>query len=290
MIACIVALAVSAIGAGPHPPSTPSLSAGTIFAKARVAMYLRQYPRYVAYIIDIQATAYGKHYHEGYRAYLRTHDNALVVKSTPVYTTNQPVNPYGFSFFGIDKEGKPSDHIEPPFGVPWMSAVYDFDLARPPAPKSGETPAPEVDEARVLGHVEVSGGDYDVSLLGRETDDGVDVYHLALQPLRDPDRNRIRELWVDAKTFDVRKLITYGIFSKGPPSSVPWTVTFIQLQGHWFIRQETTSATLSTPGHLFGGSTQYQGINYTFGLYEYPGLISDLEFIPFGVATDAVQQ
>ena len=129
-----------------------------------------------------------------------------------------------------------------------------------------------------------------MSLLGRETDDGVDVYHLALQPLRDPDRNRIRELWVDAKSFDVRKLITYGIFSKGPPSSVPWTVTFIQLQGHWFIRQETTSATLSTPGHLFGGSTQYQGINYTFGLYEYPGLISDLEFIPFGVATDAVQQ
>ena len=288
MIACIVALAVA--GAGARPPSTPSLSAGTIFAKARVAMYLREYPRYVAYIIDIQATAYGKHYHEGYRAMLRTHDNALVVKSTPVYTTNLPVNPYGFSFFGIDKLGKPRDHIEPPFGVPWMSATYDFDLARPPAPKIGETPNPDTEEARVMGRIEVTGGDYDVSLLGKEKDDGVDAYHLALAPLRDPERNRLRELWVDAKTFDVRKLITYGIFPKGPPASVPWTVRFIQLQGHWFIRQETTTATLSTPGHLFGGSTEYQNINYTFGLYEYPRLISDLEFIPFGVSTDAVQQ
>jgi len=287
----MIAFIVAAVVAGAAPPSTPSLSAGTIFAKARVAMYLRQYPRYVAYIIDIQSTAFGKHYHEGYRAMLRTHDNALVVKSTPVYTTNQPVSPYGFSFFGIDKEGKPQDHIEPPFGIPWMSAVYDFGLARPPSPKiGGEKQNPDTEEARVMGRIDVTGGDYDVSLLGRENDDGADVYHLALRPLRDPDRNRLREMWVDAKTFDVRKLITYGIFSSGPPSTVPWTVTFIQLQGHWFIRQETTTATLNSPGHLFGGSTAYQGVNYTFGLYEYPQLISDLEFIPFGVATDAVQQ
>src|SRR5438132_4247422 len=75
MVASIVALALAAAPPNAAAPSNagPSLSAGTIFAKARVAMYLRSYPHYVAYIIDIQSTAYGKHYHEGYRAMLRTH-------------------------------------------------------------------------------------------------------------------------------------------------------------------------------------------------------------------------
>ena len=285
MIACAVALALAV--ASPTP--SPQLTAGTIFARARLAMYLRTYPRYVAYIIDIQSTAFGKHYHEGYRAMLRTHDNALTVKSTPIYTTNQPVNPYGFSFFGLYREGKPEDHIDPPFGYPLMSAVYDFDLALPPTPRPpGAHPSESAEP--VIGQIAVMGGDYDVTLDGKEVLDGFDVYHLSLTPRKDPQSNRLRELWVDAKTFDVRKLVTMGIFARGPATTVPWTVTFIQLQGHWFIRQETTTATLRSPGHLFGGSTEYQGINYTFGAYEYPGLILDLEFLELGHPTDAIQE
>jgi hypothetical protein len=285
MIACAVALAIAVA----TPTPSPQLSAGTIFARARLAMFLRSYPRYVAYIVDIQSTAYGKHYHEGYRAMLRPHDNALTVKSSPIYSTNQPDNPYGFSFFGLNREGKPEDHIEPPFGYPLMSAIFDFDLARsptarPPGAEPIESPAP------VIGQIAVTGGDYNVTLAGNELLDGFDVYHLTLVPLKDPDQNRIRDLWVDVKTFDVRKLVTMGIFEKGPPTTVPWTVTFIQLQGHWFIRQEVTTATLRTPGHLFGGSTEYRGINYTFGAYEYPAFIPDLEFIELGNPTDAIQE
>lgn len=279
---------------GVSPATSPgaTLTAGKIFANARVAMYLRSYPRFVTYIIDIQATAYGKHYHEGYRAMLRTHDGALAVKRTPLYSTNQPVNPYGFSFFGLNKEGSPEDHIEPPFGVPIISAVYDFGLARPPPLRRGAEASPGPDEFAppVLGRISVSGADYDVTLLGEETEDGHDVYHLSLTPLDDPNRNRVRELWVDTHTFDVWKLVTHGIFIGGPPADVDWTVTFIQLQGHWFIRQETTTATLATNGHLFGGATRYEGINYTLGAYSYPGLISDLEFIETQFETDAVQQ
>ena len=102
----------------------------------------------------------------------------------------------------------------------------------------------------------------------------------------------MRELWVDASSFEVRKLVSQGIFEKGPPTTVPWTVTFIELHGHWFIRQEVTTATLSTPGHLFGGGATYHGINYTFGDYEYPGLISDLEFssVDYDQPSDAIQE
>ena len=295
-ISLLLALAPAspAPAASAAPAGTSTLSARTIFDKARLAMYLRTYPRYLAYIIDIQSTAYGKHYHEGYRAMLRTYDGALVVKNAPLYSSNQPPNPYGFSFFGLDPVGKPSDHIPPPFGVPWMSATYDFDLSRGPQPRhyGSEPPAPGATEPPpVLGQINVTSSDYDVTLLGREIDDGADVYHLALRPLDNPERNRVRELWVDASSFEVRKLVTQGIFEKGPPTTVPWTVTFMELHGHWLIRQEVTTATLAGPAQLFGGPV-YHGIDYTFGAYAYPGLISDLEFstIDYDQPTNAIQE
>ena len=276
---------------GPPPAATRGLSAATIFAKSRLAMYLRTYPRYVAYVIDVQAnTNYGKHYHEGFRALLRTHDGALTVHSTPIYTSNQPPHPYGFSFFGINPEGKPRDHIDPPFGVPLMSATFDFDLARGPTPKHYGGEVPPEEQAPIIGRIAVYGADYDVTLLGEDTIDGAPVYHLALRPRDDPDRNRVREVWVDERTFDVRKLVTDGIFEKGPPTTVPWTVTFIDLHGWWFIRTETTGATLRGPSHFLSPATEYEGITYTFGRYEYPGLISDLEFTDFDLATNAVQE
>lgn len=273
------------------PAATRGLSATTIFAKARLAMYLRNYPRYVAYVVDVQAdTNYGKRYHEGFRELLRTHDGALAVHSTPLYTSNEPPHPYGFSFFGINPEGKPRDHIEPPFGVPLMSAVYDFDLARGPTPKHYGGEVPPEEQPPIIGRIAVSGADYDVTLLGEETIDDNPVYHLSLTPRDDPERNRVRELWVDEKTFEVRKLVSDGIFDEGPATTVPWTVTFIDLHGWWFIRTETTTATLHGPNHFVFGGTTYEGVNYTFGRYEYPGLISDYEFLHFGPTTQAVQE
>lgn len=276
---------------GTPPPATKGLSASTIFAKARLEMYLRSYPRYVAYVVDIQAnTNYGKRFHEGFRELLRTHDGALAVHSVPIYTSNAPPNPYGFSFFGINPEGNPRDHIDPPFGVPLMSAIYDFDLARGPTPKhyGGDVPAEE--QPPIIGRIAVSAADYDVTLLGEDSIDGNPVYHLSLTPRDDPERNRVRELWVDERSYDVRKLVTDGIFDEGPATTVPWTVTFIDLHGWWFIRTESTTATTQGPRHFIFGGTSYEGVNYTFGRYEYPGLISDYEFLHFGPATQAVQE
>src|SRR5579863_2012048 len=272
------------------PATSSTLSAAVIFAKARTAMYLRTYPRYVAYIIDVQSNALGKHYHEGYRALLRTHDDALVVHKTPIYTSNAPPNPYGFSFFGINPEGRPADHIDPPFGVPLMSATYDFDLARGPTPRYRGDDASQGDLPPVIGTVKVTAADYAVTLVGIENLDGAQVYHLHLQALEDPEHNRVRELWVDTQMFDVRKLVTQGIFESGPPASAMWTVNFIQLHGHWFIRTESTPQTLRAAGHLFSRGTAYQGVNYTFGAYEYPGFIPDLEFLDFDLVTDAIQE
>jgi hypothetical protein len=288
MLACVLAVALSIA----QPSPGPSLTPGKILANTRLAMFLRDYPRYLTYIIDIQSDAYGRHYHEGYRALLRTVDGSLVVKRTPIYSSNKPINPYGFSFFGLNKVGNPADHIEPPFGVPLMSATYDFGLARAPATRmsnAAEAAAEELSQVPVIGRINVTAGDYDAVLIGEETLDDHPVYHLGLTPLRDSDQNRLRELWVDKETFDVWKLVTEGIFPGGPAASVSWTVNFIHLHGHWLIRTESTSATLTSHPHLFGGQTQYKGVNYTFGAYGFPDYVSDLEFLGTEMDTDAVQ-
>jgi hypothetical protein len=315
-VASLLAIADPTPSAGPSPTPTPMviilppepaataattapvdefgapLSAVKIFENARLAMYLRTYPRYITYVIDVQSNAFGKHYHEGYRAMMRTYDNALTVKQTPVYTSNQAPAPYGFSFFGLFKTGKPSDHIDPPFGVPLMSATYDFGLAESPVSRANLGPreaAIAILNAPILGHVAVSGADYDVEFAGQENLDGFEAYHLTLRPLHDPDQFRLRDLWVDEQTFNVRKLVTHGIFPGGPAASATWTVTFIELHGSWYIRTESTDATLRWGRRLVYAGTEYHGVDYTFGDYAYPDLISTLEFSepPFG--TDAIQ-
>lgn len=288
-------------GTAPTPAGLPVDAAGDlltpskIFENARLAMYLRTYPRYLSYVIDIQSIAYGKHYHEGYRAFLRTYDGALAVKQTPIYTTNQTSDAYGFSFFGLYRTGKPENHIEPPFGVPLMSATYDFGLAQAPLSRANLGPREAAIEAimgtppPVLGHVTVTGGDYDISLVGTESLEGQPVYHLAMHPRSNPSAHRLRELWVDTRSFVVRKLVTQGIFAGGPPAQANWTVGFVELHGYWLIRTETTAATMRAFGHLFGHATVYHGVSYTFGDYAYPGLISDLEFDAPQAGSDAMQ-
>jgi hypothetical protein len=286
----------------PTPLSSPTagvdqfgapLSPQKIYENARLAAYLRTYPRYLTYVIDVQSTAYSTHYHEGYRALLRTQDDALTVKQQPIYTTNKAPAPYGFTFFGLHKTGKPQDHIDPPFGVPLISATYDFGLAEAPVSRGDLGPREEAIQSLlgvpVIGHVAVSGADYAISLVGQESLDGVDVYHLKMRPLHQPDQYRLRELWVDARTFDVRKLVTQGIFPGGPAAHAMWTVAFIELHGWWFIRTESTPQTLRWGRKMFSPGTEYHGITYTFGDYAYPDLISTLEFSVPQISTNAIQ-
>jgi hypothetical protein len=119
---------------------------------------------------------------------------------------------------------------------------------------------------------------------------GYNAYHLKLTPLFEPNVNRLRELWVDTQTFNVLQLVTQGIFQNNVATNALWTVTFIDLHGYWLIRTESTAATLTTGGNIIGGSTTYQGINYTFGAYAYPSYISELEFAEPPIHTDAIQE
>jgi hypothetical protein len=65
------------------------------------------------------------------------------------------------------------------------------------------SPLPEVSQPPLIGAVTVS-HDYDYRVT-RTTRDG-DTWHLTLVPRRDEARNRIDDLWVDATTYEIRRM------------------------------------------------------------------------------------
>jgi hypothetical protein len=73
---------------------------------------------------------------------------------------------------------------------------------------------------------------------------GIDVYHLALTPLRDPDRYRLRELWISTSTYDVIQARVHGNFADRPASTIPWLITFSAIDGATYIASESTEAPL----------------------------------------------
>lgn len=97
------------------------------------------------------------------------------------------------------------------------------------------TPEPTLPAGlKTIGSVVAIGeSDYNVPKMTVEGD----MLHLVLQPRRDPERNVLRELWVDKKTFVVRKIVAHDrLFAEGDGVyPVKFTYTLGYLDGYVVI-------------------------------------------------------
>lgn len=109
--------------------------------------------------------------------------------------------------------------IEP--GPP-TADVFEPAPLRTHPPDFVPTPEPTPD-LRVLVTVKARALDYRVVSVDREGDE----LHLKVEPRHDPMRNRLRELWVDAKTLELHKLIATDIlFILGTKDQYPMLFTY----------------------------------------------------------------
>jgi hypothetical protein len=133
-------------------------------------------------------------------------------------------------------------------------------------------PTPEASLPPVIVTVRARGEfDYRVTDVEREGDE----LHLKLQPRREPDRNRLRELWVDAKTLDLRKLVaTDKLFVEhGPVYPVLFTVTFEMFH--------TIPVITHIHGVVYGGyDGDGQVVDYDFTNLKFPLQLPDWYFNP----------
>jgi hypothetical protein len=292
------ATALDAFGDFAEVPDSPptgaagAMSGQSVFDRSRDVLRTLRYPSFISFIVHVRSTIGGKPFIESFRSIVRSQDDVVLTHKIPIESTSKPDNPYGTSFaiLGMRFETHSQGHQEEPFGVPQISPLYSFGL-RP----FGEvlplmpTPPPEPTDLRSLGRIETIAQEYDVTLLGIEKYRVRWSYHLKLSPRERPDTYRLREMWVDTQTFVPWKLVSAGIFPKGPASQVSWDVTYTMIHGYWVMAEESTVAPLRVGGILEGSTSRgYQGLAYAFSDFQFPKNLEDFSFFDVG-SSDAAE-
>lgn len=134
-----------------------------------------------------------------------------------VYLAEENGTTHRIAFRGADEMMNdtilPQPPVVPParlyraFVGPLAFSVHEALATPTPAPQStpaSTTPSTNLETAlKTIAVVSSHGRLYDVFLVGTQTLDDRATYHIALHPLRDPDRNAIRDFWIDTQTYDV---------------------------------------------------------------------------------------
>jgi len=246
MIARIVAVCAAVLLCASPAFAEDAPDADLIFAHARTLFRFYSYPPSLAFAFQQSFTI-------DTRTYTKTYDGTLVDGKTlelRKFSREEMANPFvikgfGFSFMGLPvgahDRGDPEPFVKLALAPNESYGLAPFEAKNPALaalPSQSDSPSDSPSGLREIGRVRSVVKDYDVRYVGAETVDTHRVYHLALAPLHDPERLRLRDLWVDTSLYTVVKASVLGAVPDGPASKVPWTVKFAQYDGGWYISSE----------------------------------------------------
>ena len=239
-----------------------------IFARTEAYWQSARYPKELSYGIVVSVWERGNqsvaHYHSSYDA--RTDKVRIAAVSDEELA--HPYTPHGINFsIKILNGGIPASAPQRTFdylGVPVLAPNYSFTLRATPPLTVEMDGADLVREIRrefhdpaPPGHVQPDTGlktiavvtsissHYVVRLKDVESVDAHNDYHLTLQPIHEPEKYRLRDVWVNASSFATDKLVTQGNFLYGGMGGVPWTVSFEEISGAPYIASEYTESAFS---------------------------------------------
>jgi hypothetical protein len=241
--------------------AAPTDDAYAIYDRARQVWFQQSYPDVIQYQTTIRVAEGDRVEQEHFRSEA-TSDGDVRLAGVSEEETSDPHQASGVNFklhfeFGWNthsdgplasrtddahrKESSP-DYL----GTPLISPIYSFGLDdRVNSANSQQAAQPNtVPNLPTIATVFAVNRNYDITLIGQEPLGGFLTYHLQLKPLRNPQRYRLRELWIDAYTYHVLQLAVQGNFVNSPMKDVPWLVTFQDIGGSTFIESETTQAPL----------------------------------------------
>lgn len=157
---------------------SPSPSANDILFRALARLRSYGTPAYVVYLAEENG--------ETHRIAFRGADEMMNDSILPTGTSLPPARVYR-AFVG-----------------PLSYSVHEA-IATPAAEATPRSQSPANLEAtlKTIAVVSSHGHLYNVRVAGTEKIGDRDAYRISLSPVRDPDRNAIRDLWVDTSTYDV---------------------------------------------------------------------------------------
>lgn len=193
----LLMLVFSALLAVVQPVPTPSLSPDRILGLIREKFRShRPPPPYVTYtMIRSQKTS------QGYPDYVMSYTYHIWLRSSDRAALARKV--FRDLYRGDDEFQRPAFNEDRDPGPPTAdlfepAPLHPHPVEYVPTPEASQAPLAVIGSVRAIGEY-----DYKVSLA--DTDNG--VIHLKLTPIRDPDRNRLREIFADQSTYELRKIV-----------------------------------------------------------------------------------
>jgi len=262
-----------AIAAAPdaNPTFTPELLLAAIRRQFRTH---RPPPPFESYtLVREQQTSYGYPDYLGsysWHIWYRSFDHAALGRKESKLGDHGTLIFKRPLFNVADDPGPPTADVFEP--APLHTLAPDFV----PTPETRQSLPPIIATVHSVGEF-----DYRVSSVTNENGQ----YHLVLTPRREPDRNRLREIWADTKTLEIEKLVaTDKLFVEGGPVyPVMFTIYFDRLSGVPIITK--------IHGEVGGG---YDGdgkvVEFLFKDITFPAALPDWYFNPrtyAGHQTDA---
>lgn len=249
-----------------------------IYARTRTAWESQRYPDYLAYTIHVQVDENGvsksKHYHLVYEQ----PNGKIHVAAVSDEELAQPPAPTGMTIHLLPKRqnvtlldkrvGHPDEAVDY-LGIPMLSPNYSFGLGLPQPDETTSdadliaqiraqyrdpmpivTGAQTVDDGKLksIAAITVIARRYTIELSGIENIEGADCYHLVLHPAREPQRFRLRDVWIDVENYQTRRLLEANNFMN---SQVPWLVTFADIGGARYIESEVAQRPVVMGGHRY---------------------------------------
>lgn len=112
-----------------------------------------------------------------------------------------------------------------------------------PPPQVNAPQAPDTGGLKTIAVVAATYGDYGMDLVGEDMIDGHVTEHIALRPLRNLPKYNLRDLWVDTKTFDLRraKFVFFGRPDDPLRNGATIAVDFGPAQQYWIVQHSKWS-------------------------------------------------
>ena len=190
-------LAAAPLVAARRASAADAIDGTAIFARAKTTFRSHRRPEFVVYTLRRTEERDGKPLESGtyvLRIWYRSGDRAAMSRRLATPSPLATAGPPGPLVFYQVAFNQPTDPGPP-----------TTDIFEPVPPHGGVLPTPlPHEDMRTIQNVHVA-AELDYSVLNAEL--AGDAYHLWVQPRRDVDRNRLRELWIDAQTYDVRRAI-----------------------------------------------------------------------------------
>jgi hypothetical protein len=229
------------------PASAAAPDADALFLQAKQAWRGRTEVPFVTYAVRASYLFHNHLIADWFQLTYRASDGALGVRVIDVpgdaarKEGGVPLYLFGLKIFDTNPDADEitmrQPAIEPGFTFGLMPHTFLPNLE---GAAGDATPEPDRERLREIGRVIAVNREYAITYAGDEQLRYGDTYHLVLQPLRDPQLNRLRDLWIEKQSHLLLRARVAGIFDGAPYDRVTWTVEYVPLDGRIYIQQVRT--------------------------------------------------